>query len=105
MGIVPRLAALVLPALVLAASACSADEVDSGNVDDKVVDQLTSGDGFDEDEARCIADAVKEDLGADRLAELYRDDPQELPDEVRDAVLEHTPGCFDMGSIVESIPQ
>jgi len=92
--------------LVFTAGACSSDgEVDAGNVEGKMVDQLTAGEGFDEDEARCIAAAVKDDMGADRLAELYRDDPQDLPAEVQDAVLEQTPGCFDMGSIVESIPQ
>jgi hypothetical protein len=94
----------LLGALALV-GACSSDDINAGNVEDKLVEQLQSGDGFDEDTARCIAAAVKEDIGADRLAELYAPDPDRLPDEVENSVRQETPACFDLGSVVESIPR
>jgi hypothetical protein len=103
-----RIAAVgLVVALAVGASACGADDgdVNAGNVEGRIAQRLTEGDdGFDEDTADCIASAVTEEIGADRLAELYGDEPEDPPDEVQDAIIEATPACFDMGSIVESIP-
>jgi hypothetical protein len=95
----------VLLLSVAALAACGSEPTTPENVEGRVVDQLTGNEGFDEDTAGCIASGVLEELGADRLAELYSDDPVELPEEVKDAIADEVPTCFDPEPDVESIPE
>jgi hypothetical protein len=101
-----RFAAVAMILLSTAAvAACSSDVTTAENVEQKVADQLTGSEGFDDETAECIAAGVLEELGDDRLAELYSDDPVDLPEEVKDAIRDEVPICFDPDSDVESIPE
>jgi hypothetical protein len=97
--------AMLLAPLSALAACGGSDATTPENVEQKVAEQLTGSEGFDEETADCIASGVLDQIGADRLAELYSDDPVELPQEVKDAVVGEVVTCFDPDADVESIPE
>jgi hypothetical protein len=85
---------VVVGALVLGTAACSDDGGDASKLRDDIVEELTADGAIDEETAGCIADAMIDEFGADKLTSAFDEESDDMPPEVEAKMGELVVGCM-----------